>query len=258
MAGKWDSAYVTMKSPHLVFFPLRNRPGSTFTCRSATIAMGDIQRTLGSVASSISDENYDKSFASYRFWFEIAQTHSQNPPDQILDTLYNSVGTATELVHPTAHLIVRFASDAESDHILAPHCIGLQSRLCARILRDFFENTIAGDAKRNYRGEVLGYRLPTHATFVAHWANLGHLEEATIRDQVLQSLISHSKLQDYQAVALIVLFKIAGATFGEYADPSVVDHCFELLKSHSPPGSTGRNKLVQVRVTPRSGSCAAN
>ena len=37
-----------------------------------------------------------------------------------------------------AHLIVRFVSDAESDHLLAPHSSELQSRLCARILREFF------------------------------------------------------------------------------------------------------------------------
>ena len=220
--------------------------------------MGDIQRTLGWVVSSISDENYDKSLASYRFWFEIAQTYSQNPPDQILDTLYNNIGTTKELVHPTAHLIVRFASDAESDHILGPHCVGLQSHLRARILRDFFETTMSGGAKRDHKNKAVGYRLLANATFIAHWANLGHLEEATIRNHVLESLISHSKLQDYQADALIFLFKIAGATFGEYANPSVVDRCFELLKSYYPPGSSGRNKLVQVRVPPHSERWAAS
>ena len=37
--------------------------------------------------------------------------------------------------------------------------------------------------------------------------------------------------------ALIILFKLAGATFEAYADPSVVDRCFELLKGHryNPP-----------------------
>ena len=213
--------------------------------------MGDIPGTLGSVVNSISDENYDQSLASYRFWFEIAQTYSQNPPDQILDTLYNNIGTTKEPVHPTAHLIIRFAGDAESDHILGPHCVGLQGRLCTRILRDFFENTVTGHEKRDPWGRHVAYRLPANATFIAHWANLGHLKEVTIRDHVLQSLISLPKLQDYQADAIIVLFKIAGATFGEYADPSVVDRCFELLRGHYPPGSTGRNELVQVCVPPQ-------
>ena len=212
--------------------------------------MSDIQKTLGSVFSSISDKNYDQSLASYRFWFEIAQTYSQNPPDQIFDAIYDNIWMAP------ANLIPRFASDAESDHILAPHCVGLQDRLCARILRDFFENTMTGH--RDSKGNLSLYRLPVYASFIARWANLGHLEEATIRNHVLQSLIFHPNLQEYQADALIILFRIAGAAFGKYADPSVVDRCFELLKSYSPPGSTGRNKRVQVRVPPRSGSWAEN
>ena len=53
-----------------------------------------------------------------------------------------------------------------------------------------------------------------------------------IRDHILQSLISHPKLYDHQADALIILLKLAGATFAAYADPSVVDRCFELLKHH--------------------------
>ena len=218
--------------------------------------MGDIQKTLRSVASNISDGNYDKSLASYRFWFEIAQTYSQNPPDQILDTLYNDIRATKELVHPTAHLIIRFASDAELDHILGPHCVRLQGHLCARILRDFFESTITGH--NEWTGSEHANRLPAFANFIAHWANLGHLKGVAIRDHVLQSLISLPKLQGYQADALIVLFKIAGATFGEYADSSVIDRCFELLKSYYPPGSTGRNKLVQVRGLPRSESWAAS
>ena len=67
----------------------------------------------------------------------------------------------------------------------------------------------------------------------AHWVNLGYVEEA-IRSHILQSLIdaSHPTLYDHQADALIILFKLAGATLGAYANPSVVDRCSELLKSH--------------------------
>ena len=39
-------------------------------------------------------------------------------------------------------------------------------------------------------------------------------------------------MYDHQADALIILFKLAGATFEAYADPSVVDRCFELLQGH--------------------------
>ena len=70
------------------------------------------------------------------------------------------------------------------------------------------------------------------ANLIAHWTNLGYVNEAAIRNHILQSLISHSKLYDHQANALIILFKLAGATFGAYVDPSVVDRCFKLLQDH--------------------------
>ena len=54
-----------------------------------------------------------------------------------------------------------------------------------------------------------------------------------IREHILQFLTgSPSKQHPYREIALFVLFKIAGATFGACADPSVVDRCFELLKDH--------------------------
>ena len=42
-------------------------------------------------------------------------------------------------------------------------------------------------------------------------------------------------------------FKIAGAAFEAYADPSVVDRCFELLKDHYDRDTT-KGRLAQVRV----------
>ena len=75
-------------------------------------------------------------------------------------------------------------------------------------------------------------------------ANLGYVEETTIRDHILQSLISHPKLYKFQADALIILFKLAGATFAKYSDPAVVDGCFELFKVHYERGSV-RGDLVR-------------
>jgi len=71
------------------------------------------------------------------------------------------------------------------------------------------------------------------ANLIAHWANLRYVEEAAIRDHILQSLISHPKLYDRQVDVLTILFKLAGATFKAYADPTVFDRCFELLKGHN-------------------------
>ena len=88
---------------------------------------------------------------------------------------------------------------------------------------------------------------------IARWANLGYVEEAAIRSHILQSLVSHPTLHDHQAWALIILFKLAGATFGAFADPSVVDRCFELLKNHpilypgSGRGGSGWEELERTR-----------
>ena len=38
-------------------------------------------------------------------------------------------------------------------------------------------------------------------------------------------------MYEHHVNALTILFKIAGATFGAYVDPAVVDRCFELLKN---------------------------
>jgi hypothetical protein len=61
---------------------------------------------------------------------------------------------------------------------------------------------------------------------------LGYIHEAAIRNQILQSLSVRSDLYKDQAVALCILFDIAGATFDAYVDPSVINHCFELLRGY--------------------------
>ena len=68
-----------------------------------------------------------------------------------------------------------------------------------------------------------------------------------IRDYILQSLISRTKLHDHRADALALLFKITGATFGAFVDPTVVDSCFQLLKNHDNNDKSGwRPELMQV------------
>ena len=194
--------------------------------------MDDIDKALGSAVHQLSDENYAQTLAFYRLWFDIGRTNHETPSDRIINAIWNNRATSSSIVgsqviHPTAHLIIRFASDVESDHVLAPYCSGLQSRLCARTLQQFFNANL-----RACCGDGIGDNICVEANLVAHWANLGYVEEAVIRNHILQSLISHPKLYDHQADALIVLFKLAGSTFGAYADPSVVDRCFELLRDH--------------------------
>ena len=151
-----------------------------------------------------------------------------------------------KLFHLTAHLITRFVSDVESD---SPHTADLRSRLCTKILEDFFDANMECVIDQAWDSWV--DRLITNANLIACWANLGFLEESAIHDHILQSLISEplSKLYDHQADTMIILFKIAGAAFEAYADPSVVDRCFELLKDHYGHNTT-KGRLVQVRMQP--------
>ena len=154
-----------------------------------------------------------------------------------------------EPIHTTAHLIVRFAGDAESDRILAPHNARLQGRLCTRVLQEFFSTNLGyvQGVETGSWGSVPYFH--TNTNLIAHWANLGFVGEAAIHNHILQSLISHPKLYYHQANALIILFKLAGATFEAYADHSVVDCCFDLLKDQYSCDPI-RRKLVQVRTLP--------
>ena len=222
--------------------------------------MGDtIDKALGLVIRNLSDKKYAESFASYRFWLDMGQTYYQTPPGQIFDVIWNNraestsiaLGSNTQLIHSTAHLIVRFASDAESGHPLVPYSPGLQSRLCARSLREFLRNNVAAvwsGSSGNCSGDFYA-----DANLIAHWANLGYVEEAAIRNHILQSLISQPGLWNHQVDALIILFKLAGATFEAYADPSVINHCFELLKGCYADDRYGhyrvRKGLIQVRAS---------
>jgi len=122
--------------------------------------------------------------------------------------------------------------------MLAPCSLELRTRLSTRTLLEFFANNLR--VARSEKGSLVYFYA--EANLLAHWANLGYLEEPAIC-HILQSLISHSILHDHQADALIILFRLAGATFEAYADPSVVSRCFELLKGHSyePPYKANDN-----------------
>ena len=226
---------------------LRNRPDRSFAA-TATVAMEEIDKVLDSVLGQLSDENYAQSLDSYRFWFDIGQTYYQIPSDKIFNGIWKNRRRGSridrsrgELIHSGAHLILRFASDAESDPVLAPYSSGLQSRLCTRTFQEFFSDNLTVVRQ----GGSPEYEV---INLIAHWANLGYVEETAIRNHILQSLISHPTLHDHQAYTLIVLFKLAGGTFETYGDPSVVDRCFDLLKEHCAGRDSTITRLVQVRA----------
>jgi len=217
--------------------------------------MGDIEKALGSAVRDLSDQNYAQSLAFFRFWFDVGRTYHQTPPEyQIFDVIWdNRVGSSfrpigRDIINSAAHLFLRFASDMELDHILAANSSGLQNRLCTRSLQEFFNSNLETVwDKEHSTGNCAPYSYFADANLIAHWANLGQVEETAIRNHILQSLLTHSKLYDHQADALIILFKIAGATFDAYVDPSVVNRCFELLKNHYDHSPVGK-VLVQVRT----------
>ena len=216
--------------------------------------MGYIEDRLASVVENLSDQNYEESLALYFLWFDIGLTYFQSTTDQIFDDVWKiwRKGLAAvshkngKFTHPTAQLAIRFARDGESNSVLAPHIAGLQTRLCRNSLHEFFRVNL-GCGNQGYDDWI--DPLIGRANLVAGWANLGCVEESAIHNHILQPLICEPllKLRDYNADVIITLFKIAGATFEAYADPSVVDRCFELLKDHY-SRDTVKGRLVQVCV----------
>ena len=73
-----------------------------------------------------------------------------------------------------------------------------------------------GNPWEKSQAELTNRIFALDSNLIAQWANLGYVEETAIRNRILQSLISFRKLYDHQADAMIVLFKIAGATFEAY------------------------------------------
>ena len=215
----------------------------------------DVRGSLGKLVAKISDENYDQTLASFRLWIQISQTHFHERAVRIPDCLYDNRGSSAtnpksgKLIHPTAHLIIRLAKDAESGRVLSPLGIRRKTRLCTRVLHQFFSQNVGLAMGRVYYNKDWDRQLfCADANFVAHFANMGYIKKSVIRNHILQSLISHpAKLYDHQADALIILFKIAGAMFEKYVDRSVVDRCFERLEYHYTDHSA-KNRLVQVRV----------
>jgi hypothetical protein len=195
--------------------------------------MSSFEDTLSTLVDALSDENYDNSFAQYRFWLNIGSEHAGvSVQAQIDDAIRRLTGrdSLTGFIYPTAHLLIRFIGDLETDQAISRHVKGLRMRHCTSKLRSFFLGNF--DLVRNGGRKAVLVTFLTDANFIARWANLGYVQEETIRDHILQFLISQPTLHDHQADALFIFFKLAGATFEAYTDPSVVDRCFDLLGVH--------------------------
>lgn len=204
-------------------------------------------RALVLAFRNLTDENYEQTLQYFRFWLRIGQTYCQFSPGLLFDII-DEAGTAGAwdrnsrrlLIHPNVLRTLRFISDVESDPILAPHSVGLRDRFCASVLQAFFDANLATAQFSNVDED-----LYSKANFVAHCVNLGYVEEDTIRDHILQSMVTHQMMRERHLVALAILFKIAGITFETYADPAIVSRCFECLETFRSPNKA-EVELVQA------------
>ena len=107
--------------------------------------------------ANLSDRNYAESPPFYRVWFGVGLAfnfigrttqHDEVASDRIFRVLWNhkkagsTVDPENSLTYSNAHLIVRFANDVESDHVLAAYSSGLLRRLCTESLREFFRDNV--------------------------------------------------------------------------------------------------------------------
>jgi hypothetical protein len=213
--------------------------------------MSNLRETLRDLVRNLSEENYDESLAKYRFWLDVGDAHGHIRQDQVDDMgqiLRPDPLIMSDLYHPTAYLFVRLIGDVEVDRKFSEYASGLRRRA----LYSFFEANLSIMRSEDC-GEIQSFL--TNATLIALWANTGHVEEETIRNRILQSLIDNTypKLHGHQADALIILLQTAGVTFEAYAGTSVVDRCLELLKDHHHAIRKWESVLVRALRVVKSG-----
>jgi len=213
----------------------------------------------------ISEGNYDRTFSAYRFWIKLGAVRGSVSNDQLYNDILGDASTrcnlikipqwaggtiqynntrqgaiSGQLIHSNVHLLLRFITDAEQDPALSTYAIGLHDRLCHESLEQFFRQSLGcvpGPTSEQLR------ELYTRTNLIAHWVNLGYVKLEDVRDHILQSLTLQPAVYNHQLNALMILLKISGATFAAYVDPSVMDHCCDLLK----PSNLG-GKLVDINL----------
>ena len=211
-----------------------------------------LSETLQNLIKNISEQNYDETLAQYRFWLDLGTVHGHIPQLQVnndaslITSLDRSVNEGARLIHPTLDLFFRFVGDMENK-IIPPCASDYHKKCCTEAVARCFEQNLS-----LVKPGVGWQRGPFFVAMnlIARWANLGFVEETVIRNHILQSLTSHPNLHDHQAGALMILFKLAGATFKAYVEPSVFDRSFQLLQGHyrHASASSEKRKLMEVRV----------
>ena len=194
--------------------------------------MGTWPKFLGNLVSHLSEENYERTLSDYRFWMKIGTTHGWIPDNQLQNDISENMQPhvvfsppSPQLIHPTTHLLLKFITDVELNPVSSTH-----ARLCHSSLKDFFTTLLDFDSRTKFECPELG-RFYTNVNFLAHYVNLGYLNVEDVRDHILQSLTFRPDPDFYHWCSLLILLKIAGATFAAYVNPSVMDRCIHVLKS---------------------------
>ena len=209
--------------------------------------------------NSLSEENYDRVFFAYRHRIKliakrVGVTNSRLYHDVLASTRPELISPPRpsdnqtmvgELIHSNARLLLRFVTDAEQDPTLSTYAVGLHEQLCRSTLDEFFKQTLGYRSGATF---AQSSELHTRTNLIAHWVNLGYVELEDVRDHILQSLTLYPIAPTPQLNSLLILLKIAGATFAAYVDPSVMDHCCNLLKPSSLGGRWVATELAKVRV----------
>ena len=142
----------------------------------------DISSLLAKLLYDLSEENYDCTFAAYRFWIELGAAHAHGgmPKDKLFtdiqsntkpdflqascEELTNQRNTRPDwvnsragrlinlnmgldtfsgkLIHDNVPLLLRFISDAELDPVLSTYARGLNDRWCRGSLQEFFRKNL--------------------------------------------------------------------------------------------------------------------
>ena len=208
-----------------------------------------ISNLLGNLVSHLSEKNYEQTLSDYRLWTKIGVTHGWISEEQLVNDIKGNMQphlvyqakSYYQLVHPTSHLLLQFITDVELNPVSSTH-----ARLCHSSLHDFFADNSSLDLWPNTRSNNKLREFYTNVNLLAHLVNLGHVGVEDVQDHILQSLTFRSIPHGHQLCSLLILLKIAGATFAAYVDPSLMARCLDVLKSAE--FGSGIKTLAKVRV----------
>jgi hypothetical protein len=129
--------------------------------------MSNIEGTLSVLVDALSEENYDETVVRYRLWLNIGSRHTHVDVQDRVDYAIRHLGRPSSLqhhlIHPTAHLLIRFIGDLEADHTISRHVSGLHVQHCTSKLSSFFSRNIGLIVSRNLMG-LFSHRREPHRT----------------------------------------------------------------------------------------------